>query len=102
MFAQSSTLNITGSMFGYNSASYGGVMVTSESTVNIDNSSFIGNTANNDGAVFFSYNDSFSVAGGCTFLNNHASLLGGVIHIRSSGEFYISNSNFTNNSAHLG
>ena len=98
IFAQSSTLNITGSMFGYNSAGYGGVMVTSESTVNIDNSSFIGNTANNDGAVFFSYNDSFSVAGGSTFLNNHAFVNGGVASV-SGSLFMITDSSLEGNIA---
>ena len=77
--AHNSSLHVVGSTYSYNSvASYGGVVVTSESSVNIDKSNFSKNTAEVFGGVMITYTDSYSIS--CsTFTNNSAGDSSGVM-----------------------
>ena len=76
-------------------------MITSESSVNIDNSTFSKNAAMlHHGGVMISYKDSFSISG-ATFINNSANgSIGVLLMIRSS--FIIRDSTFSDNTADFG
>ena len=79
IFANNSSLHVVGSTYSYNRDSFGGVMITSESSVNIDNSTSSDNTAEVKGGVMITYRDSFSI-GGTTFTKNSAAYFdGGVV-----------------------
>ena len=58
LFAYNSSLHVVGNT--YNRAKYGGVMITSESSVNIENSSFSGNAAENTAGVMTTCRDAFN------------------------------------------
>ena len=84
-------------LYSYNRASFGGVMTTSESSVNIDNSTFSENTAEVYGGVMMTYRDSFSISG-TTFTKNSAYINSGVMEIYES-LFDIRDSTFSDNTA---
>ena len=97
MFVHNSSLHVAGSTYSYNKASFAGIIITSESSINIKNSNFIENAA---GGVMIVYRDSFSIHG-TTFTSNSANsdgANGGVTMIYDSSLIIIS-STFTNNSA---
>ena len=50
-------------LYSYNRATFAGVVVTSEPSININNSSFSENAAEIHGGVIITYNDFFSING---------------------------------------
>ena len=100
----SSSFNITNSTLNNNSAVYGGVMITygsSSFNVNITNSMFNNNRADQVGGVMATYgSSSFNITN--STLNNNSARDGGVMVTFDSSSFNITNSMFNNNSALYG
>ena len=75
-------------------------MVTSGSTIDMDNNTFINNVALIGGAMV-TYNDKFTISS-TTFNNNSADFLGGVMVTLGGSSFIISTSTFSDNTAGYG
>ena len=82
---------------------YGGaISAGSDCNVNLDNCTFIDNTANKQGgAVHVNYRSNLSI-NNCIFSDNFADDKGGAINGATNSKIAISNSNFKNNSAGWG
>ena len=75
-------------------------MVTSGSTIDMDNNTFMNNVAP-FGGVMVTYNDTFTISS-TTFNNNFADFLGGVMVTLGDSSFIISTSTFSDNTAGYG
>jgi hypothetical protein len=101
LLVTSSTLTITASLFDNNTAITGGAIATGGEggpiTIQIQNSTFISNTAEYDGGAVAFFGDTFTISGS-TFANNQATNVeGGGGAITSAGSLAISNSTLSGN-----
>ena len=91
------SVSISGSSFTNNSATYGGVMLTSGGSFNITSSTFTNNSATQyGGGVMHTFFGSFNITSS-TFTNNSAT--DGGVMCTFYGSFTITSSTFTNNNA---
>ena len=95
LYLKNTTAQITGSIFNLNHGSdnRGGALAISDSSVILDGSSFISNSADYGGAIY-NFPGSELTVKNSNFIKNNADN-GGCIY--SSGELSINNSNFTSN-----
>ena len=94
--AYNSSLYLARSTYSNNTANIGSVMVTSGSTIYIDNNAFINNTAQYFGGVMATAESTIDIDN-CIFANSTAKGSGGVMMVFKS-TYTISRSTFTNNS----
>ena len=91
---------ISNSSFINNKATNNGIVVVSDSSKNmIETSTFIENTVGHDGAVIFIHDRSSAVIDSSNFTSNWANNSGGVIYTRRYCNLIISGGYFYNNSA---
>lgn len=94
-------VTIDGATFGYNSSANGGAIAGSHAsgcTVNIANSSFVGNSASSNGGAVFGEGASSFVIQNCTFTNNTAKC-GAAIYGNANSVFDISDCEFISNTS---
>ena len=96
-----SSLHIISSNVSNSTSLCGGAVYTSESSFNIVSSTFTGNSAVgsfvSSGGVIITFDSFFNIIFNCTFTNNSAAQVGGVMYT-SHSLFKVSSSTFTGNS----
>ena len=91
------SISISNSTFINNSAANDGTLLIYDmSTIALDNSTFIGNRADNNGGVAYVYERSNIIIKDCHFTNNRARDRGGALYVRQSSIISIANSQFCN------
>eukprot|EP00210_Caulerpa_lentillifera_P008825 g8421.t1 len=97
IYVLDSNLNVSSSSFSYGSARYGGSIATDTSTASINNSNFTNCRADGGGVIHASSTSlEFTV---CSFTENEASFLSGVMQATNNTKFVILSSVFIRNSA---
>ena len=101
IFSHGSSVFIDHSKFVSNSASYGGVFYAQNCSIEIANTNFTNNQADYAGVIYVS--NSSCVINNSTFISTRGNYVGGVVFTElkggSTAKFNITNSNFSGNSA---
>ena len=92
-----SSILVKDTIFEGNNADFGGAIYAKESNISINNNKFIYNTAFSEGGVLYVDSCSIHIAV-CSFSSNIAEYSGGVV-MTSGSSFHIANSSFSNNVA---